>query len=854
MKGIRCAVAVLVIGLLMGCLSPAAAAWDGSQIQVGETVTVSATKAEHIMYYQFTPQATGTYVLYDLGDGSLENRLSVYGCAPEEEAFEQSLLAKGLNQVVFQAEAGVPCWLKLECAWIGGMTTEHTFKLAEPAQPEGISVGYAKMNSHFVGSTGTLFLSYSPMGSGAAVVWETSDPNVVTVEGDSNGCVFTLTGAGHGTITASTADGLTASYQVEALDVIDLAVGDSETVSMSGAGYVTAEKYIRFTPAESGLYALSVSFDAQDVWHGVEMSMGSGSGYIRSDSVLRFEAQAGKTYTVNVDFWGMYDRPVEYTFRLQPCVEPQGITLVSPLTIGYIGTSLTVEVVWMPDNSLPEEVTWSVSDDAVAQIAAGDNSSALLRLLTEGTVTLTAQTAKGLTASLEFTACTHPGVITLVSGVNPALQMLPNDYFDIEFTPDTTGYYRFAPGHKDMKLQLDGPTVVRDGEKLYYLQAGTTYTGGIDNLSDQAVQSAVTVSLVEVPAPVSLEITRLPNQTEFLPGALDGIWMNDLLAGMEMTVTWSDGRTTLWSFDTHGIRYEGYEVRWQLRSAGTGQKELVMKLGETSASCMLTIKNLTVVSMTLVDADRIHVVENSCGYYDDYIKGWIYSEYLPEMYSLRITFSDGSTVTARAGDTVYGKRLSCQMDQYDRPWVAGGENYVTFSYGKLSVPVKVEIIESTVEKIRLLSKPRTVFTIGDRRFFMNYGDGVYYFSPENLKQYLEGLSFTIYYKDGTQKLVSEDNIQWQQVSGEWYPFVDGYPLGLMGELLMSYDPITQACESQGLVEYMGAAVTYTIYLVDPPAGSPETADSGHNLPLLLLPITAVALVVLLTKRRRLLAS
>ena len=164
-----------------------------------------------------------------------------------------------------------------------------------------------------------------------------------------------------------------------------------------------------------------------------------------------------------------------------------------------------------------------------------------------------------------------------------------------------------------------------------------------------------------------------------------------------------------------------------------------------------------------------------------------------------------------------------------------------------------ELDEAQLER-RLLSKPRTVFTIGDRRFFMNYGDGVYYFSPENLKQYLEGLSFTIYYKDGTQKLVSEDNIQWQQVSGEWYPFVDGYPLGLMGELLMSYDPITQACESQGLVEYMGAAVTYTIYLVDPPAGSPETADSGHNLPLLLLPITAVALVVLLTKRRRLLAS
>jgi len=278
----------------------------------------------------------------------------------------------------------------------------------------------------------------------------------------------------------------------------------------------------------------------------------------------------------------------------------------------------------------------------------------------------------------------------------------------------------------------------------------------------------------------------------------------------------------------------------------------VMKLGDVSDSCMLIVKNLSVVSMTLVNGDSIRIVENSCGYYDDYAKGWIYSEHLAEMYSLLITFNDGTTVTAYAGDMVYGKRLVCQMDQFDTLWVPGGENFVTFSYGKLSVRVPVEIVESPVERIQLLSKPRTVFTIGDRRFFMDYGDGIYYFAPENLKQYLEGLSFIIYYKDGSQKVVSEENIQWRRVSGGWYPFVDAYPLGLTGELLSGYDPITQACEKQGGVEFMGASVSYTVYLVEPAQDSPETADAGWSLPLTILPLAAAVLVAVImgTRRRR----
>ena len=842
MRGIRSAIVFLAFCLLLGCVSLPAAAQEIPQIQSGETVTFSTTKDNHIVYYSFTPQTSGTYVLYDLSDCAFQAWVSVHSSSLSDADFDKSILAKGLNQVVFQAEAGLTYWLKLDCAWISGGELSNSFKLAVPETPEGIDIGYASLNSHFVGTEGFLYLQYRPMGSASQIIWSTSDPNVVMVDGDDNGCRFRLTGPGNGTITATTAEGYYVNYQVTAQDVMDMTVGDSRTITMfSGASYVSEEKYIRFTPAESRSYTLSVSYDQSlDIWHGVELSMESGSGYVRSDKVLRIDAEAGKTYIINVELWGMYNQKVDYTFRLQPSVVPEGISLMCPATAGYIGSSIYVEVQWAPDNSLVEQIQWSVSDETIAQISDSDDASVLLRLLSAGTVTLTATTENGLTASVDVTVYQHPGTITLVSSANPPLQMLRNDYFDCTFTPEATGYYRITADNKALKIQLDGPTVVRNGEKLYYLEAGTAYTGGIDNLTESVVESVITVELVEVPTPTAISITKLPNQTEFLPGILDNIWIYDLLEGTEMSVTWSDGRITVWSFDTDGTSYEGYEIHWQLRNSGANQKELMLKLGDATASCVLTIKNLNVVSMELVDAAGIRIVENSCGYYDDYAKGWIYSDYLLGMYSLRITFDDGSSVTAIPGQTIYGKRLIYQMDQYDRPWVKGGENFVTYTYGKLSIQVSVEIIDSPVSRIQFITKPKSVFAIGDRRFFVSYGDGTYYFSPDSLKPYLEGLSLRIYYKDDTSKVVNWGDIEWRKISGVSHPFVDGYPLGLMGELMMSFDPISTPCTSQGLVEYMGASLTYTIELVELGEVTPDTGDTGLVIPV------AVALISLLT--------
>lgn len=850
MKANRALSVILAIVLIVSCLSVTAWAKNTAKIQVGETVTFSTTQKEHIVYYQFTPQTGGTYVLYDLSDGSLQAWVSVHSCAPSDSSFDKSVVAQGMNQVIFQAQAGVTYWLKLDCPWISADVLTNSFMLATPKVAEKIEIGYASLQSQYVGSEGKLFLQYTPAGSAAQVSWSTSDTRVVAVEGDANGARFRLMGAGSATITARTAAGLTAQYQVEALDVLDLQVGKSHSVTMfpSNGSYVTAEKYIRFTPAVSGSYTLSVSYDETlDVWHGLEMSLTTGSGYEHSNRALHIDAVAGKTYKVCVELWGMYDQAVEYTFSLQPCVAPSAMELVADRTVGYVGGSVHVEVDWTPDNSLGESVSWSVSDETVAKITANDNDSAQLQLLAEGTVTLTATTVGGLSDSVTVTVCKHPGKIKLVKGANPALQLLPNDYFDCSFTPEVTGYYRISADRKELKIQLDATTVVRNGERLYYLESGRTYTGGMDNLSEKVLSSIITVELVEVPTPTAIKITQLPDQTEFLPGVLEDIWVYDLLEGMQMEVTWSDGATSTWSFDRDGLEFENYEVRWELKKVSTNAMDLVMKLGDTTTSCRLTVKELKVVRMELLDADTLQIVENSCGYYDAYSKSWIYSDYVLGIHAVKITFDDGSSVTAYAGQTVLGKRLLCEHTQYEQPWVKGGSNTVTYSYGKLSIKIPVEIIDSPVRRIQFVTKPRDSFTIGDKKFFVSYGDGSYYFSPENLKDYLEGLSFKIYYKDGTDRLVKWEDIQWIKVSGTRYPFVDGYPLGLLGELLTSYDPVSGAATSTGLVEYMGASLTYDIQLVEK---IPGTGDISLTFPVVGL-MTALGIIgAMLTLKKK----
>ena len=70
-----------------------------------------------------------------------------------------------------------------------------------------------------------------------------------------------------------------------------------------------------------------------------------------------------------------------YSFRRTAGVPAERIRLEPDVTAGYAGTDLGVEVIWLPESSLPESLTWSVSDEAVVKVRESSMEFAIVDLL-----------------------------------------------------------------------------------------------------------------------------------------------------------------------------------------------------------------------------------------------------------------------------------------------------------------------------------------------------------------------------------------------------------------------------------------------------------------------------------------
>lgn len=808
---------LLSLCLVLGAMSVTALE-QAAQILPGETVSIQSTQQEHIQYYHFKPDTSGIYVFYDLAEGLEPSTLTVADAAAPD-----TLLAQGTGRVSFTAQAGVTYRFGVECEWVEGGTVDYSFRLTPPTQVERLSIQKATLEQGFAGDVGTLALAYTPFSSGAEISWSSTDPQVVTVTGDQNGAEYTLVGEGKADIVASTADGKTAklSVTVKSMDVLTQELPVEHTIPANGGRYATTEHSFRFTPEVGGSYALSVQFDESlPVYHDLQMSILTGEGYVYSGDVLRFDAIAGNTYQLDVEFWGIYDEAVTYQFVVQPCVPGESISLISAKDVEYVGSSLLVQVEWNPKNSLLKELTWSSSNPNVAQITAPTWEYATVELLAPGEVVITASTEDGLLAQLPLTVYAAPALVELVESVSNPVTLLGGGYTDISFTPSATGYYRLTSDNASLGASLFADSSDKDGEVLYYMEAGQTYYGGVDNYSDGIASGNLYIAQAQVLLPVGMEITKLPGNTVYLKDTLKDMWTYQLLAGLEMDVSWSDGAVTQWRFDEEGP-YIGHEyLDWKVTAAADGKTaQLQLFCNGATAQCTLTLLNKTVTGVTLLDASVLKIVENSCGI--DMGNGtWYYYPYLSGMRWVRIHFSDGSISTLRPDQQLYGYYVTCTDSQMDTPWVKGGQASVTYGYMDYTVELEVQIIDSPVERIELVHPPVDTFVIGDPDFFS--GVDAYYFAPDRLRDFIDGLSFQIWYKDGTTKTVAFEQIQWEKVMGEEYPCVDGYPLGLFGELLTANELIEAPCEKEGIIEYMGAAVTYPIYLVE---GLPQPPDT-----------------------------
>lgn len=466
---------------------------------------------------------------------------------------------------------------------------------------------------------------------------------------------------------------------------------------------------------------------------------------------------------------------------------------------------------------------------------------------------------------------------------------VPYEGLFFSFTPAQTGYYLFAVEDADMiDVTVMDAELVSDGtDSYYYLEADQAYTGSVFSYMEDAVDTVLSITYfadVEAVVPVSMEISNLPANTVYLSSCLtDESQYGVDLSGLEMKITWSDGAVTDWSYNDDGFWVEDYSIRLNLY--GTGTVEVSIDDVDVEPVCFeLTVLDITAESIAPVDGSPLKVVENSCGLdlslIVEFMEGWYYLPMQAYTREVVITFSDGSTVNAMPGESVYGLPievadnqmgdLMSEDDLFGGFWTKDGDNYVTFCYENVYADLAVEIVDSPVASIELVTPPKNNTIKLDDEFGMVNADGE---TVGTIRDLFEGMSLKVTLLDGSSRTFGAEEIQWVTIDGEEIPFVDGYPVGVFGGLMgMLWQEFEVPCDLEIVIEYMGAETSYTLSVVeefeevedpenpdtpdipdtpenpDDPEPNPETGDMSLLVPMTVM-ITAMLAAVIVSKKK-----
>ncbi len=643
-----------------------------------------------------------------------------------------------------------------------------------------------------------------------------------------------------------------------------IAPGQSVTLSVPvSGGYVDEYIYFSFTPDVSGEYLFSVSYDdSQETGLAIWLSVDDGSEYFSYGEPLMFSAEAGVTYWLCGNYFGNGFAPVEYTFLLQESQPLESITLSAEQNFGYVGQFLTVDVLFTPVNGVRETIEWTVSDSKVIDIVQENSDYVGVSLLGAGKATITASTASGLSDTIDITVMKLP---ELEQGNNkvtiPADNQVP-----FGFTPAADGYYLITVDNEDIGCSMNADTLYDGTNEYYVLEAGVTYSGYLYNWAEKNTSCTVSIEYfkeVVVVEPIAIEIVTLPDSTTYLRHGIFDTWKADCLSGLVLKVTWSDGSVSQWNYDENmGLLGAGY-VGGFLNEKDDGGFEVEVYVSAAEVEPVffdLTVLDIVAESVALVDDTPLQIVEFSCGMDVSALglggEGWYYWPFAAYDREVIITFSDGSTVKAKPGDVVYGIEVACQdnqggvimRSQTEGFWTKESENLIGYLYGELLATLTVEIIDSPVESIELVKLPEDTFKL-DRDGNLIDRDGK---KVESFKDLLDGMSLKVNYKDGTSQTFTAADIEWRSIMGMEYPFVDGYPLGVIGSDWLSFEEVEAPCELEGYVEYMGATATYTIHLVEKFSGNtdepgidinPDTGDSGMVLAVLVIAVLGASAII-----------
>lgn len=785
-------------------------------IALDETKTVEISEPGEKVIFKFTPDEDGYYIFFSSTNNV--NQCTYVNVFDSQINYIASNEGGGETYNNFKVRvkltAGETYYFESHLLYDVTGSFPVTLKKAVAAQAltlEESAIGYVE--DYFY-----IDYEFTPEDSAPeTITWTSGNEDIVTV--DYYGELY-FVGEGTTTVTATSSSGLT--------DTCTVTSRIPETLTLDTPQLTQIEKNrtvkYYFTPSESGEYIFYCSDKSLFDNCSVRLNVYNPSGYDYYYGYEKFNCTltAGTKYTLDTYFdWYTVDSGGNgsYNVTVTKAVPATELTLSDSSANVYVNTSWYLYAEVEPDNAMIGNFSWTSSDEKIATVSSyGRNCDVYFH--NTGTVTITADTGTGLTASCTFNVKEYEAIA--LEEVKTVRISPENRYEYYKFIPDEDGYYAFY-SMADMDTygyiydryfsEIDYDDDSGEGTNFRakcYMTAGETYYLAT-RLYNTENTGVFDVSIEKSKGITALSLESMPDKTEYIRGYVS---QGFNLSGLSISAEWTDGSTSLWRYNDHNDYMEDERVYFDTNNIDeTGV--FTVSCGGQSLTCQLTLIDSPVESIELVSGTSKVYYEGFNGYIDKmyieetdtYEEYFRYNTYYPSDAVIRIKYKDGTSETANVGSYVGEYQVTWTDNQWNAPWHVGADNVSIISYLGATCTLPITVLENPVESIEVVSWTPVTYIENangywDRIYISEtdtYEDYYYYYT--NNRDFSSAV-LNIHFKDGRTVETHPNN------------YVDDYYVGISED--QHYNHWYVGGDNYVFVTYMGVKAKLPVALTANP--------------------------------------